>query len=84
MHQIKCCGIKADRCVIDRRTADLEQFALAVRLSLLFSLRIISWRSDGLIALVLVTKIIFHRQLTDLGVQIFDLAFFILSLLDLV
>jgi len=41
------------------------------------SLRIIARRSDGLITLELMAKIIFHRKLTDLTVLV-------LSLLDLV
>ena len=39
---------------------------------------------DGLIALALVTKIILHRQLADLGVKFFDLAVLIPGLFDLV
>lgn len=47
-----------------------------VRLRSVCSLRIISRRSDRLIATALVTKIISHRQLTNPGVKLFDLASF--------
>tara|TARA_R110002072_G_scaffold94786_2_gene209215 strand:+ start:141 stop:314 length:174 start_codon:yes stop_codon:yes gene_type:complete len=46
-------------------------------------LRIISRRFDGLTALALVTKIILYRQLTNLGVQLIDLAVHILSFFTL-
>ena len=55
-----------------------------VRLRSVFSLRIMSRRSLGLIASALVTKIILHRKLSNLGVKLFDLAVFDLSLFDLV
>ena len=50
----------------------------------MFFLRIMSRRSLGLIASALVTKIILHRKLSNLGVTLFDLAVFGLSLFDLV
>lgn len=61
MHQLNRRLIKANRPVIDRGVADLEQLTLTaysrrVRLKSVFSLRIISRRSEGLIALALVTK----------------------------
>ena len=43
-----------------------------------------SRRSLGLIASALVPKIILHRKLSNLGVKLFDLAVFGLSLFDLV
>ena len=69
MHQPKCLSIHPNWCVIDRRTADLEQFTLTrqAQLCVLFTdhlaafplssiLRIDCRAVDGLIALALVTK----------------------------
>jgi hypothetical protein len=56
MHQFNRRLIKANGRVIDRGTADLEQLTLAVKFKSVFSLRIISRRSDGLTGLALVTK----------------------------
>ena len=55
MHQFNRRLIKANGRVIDRGTADLEQLTLAVKFKSVFSLRIIQRRSDGLVALDLVT-----------------------------
>ena len=97
MHQFRRRGIKANWRVLDRRTADREKLALArqdqigglftdhlaaFRLSSI--LRIDCRAVDGLIALALVTKNLFHRKLADLDVKLFELAFPILSFFDLV
>ena len=96
MHQLKRLCVQPNWCVIDRRTADLEQFTLTrqAQLCALFTdrlaafplssiLRIDCRAVDGLIALALVIKIISNRELADFGVKFFDLAVLILCLFDI-
>ena len=95
MHQLNRRRITSNGRVIDRGTADLEQIAWVRQAQFLFSLRIISRRSNGLVASrdiaaqypagntsALVTKIISCRALACLGVKLFDLAVLVPSLLD--
>ena len=63
MHQLPHLSIHPNWCVIDQRTADLEQFTLTRQVSFVFSLLPLIAASsdcqavDGLIALDLVTKL---------------------------